>query len=559
MTMKKTFLNTAFILTAILFAGCNSFFEVDTDDTLDDSKYIAEESEMYSGYIGIMTKLQAIGDKIIYLNELRGEMVKPTATAPSELYNLYNYDDDLSGNSYADPAGFYEVINACNDYLRKLQTYKENNSINESHYKALVSSTLRIKAWTFMTIAKIYGKAVWVDKPMTSLRDLSKFKTLDIDKVMAACKNLLDIGFDDIDGTYETAWKDWVDPDTDLADSEYRRWDMMTPPYFALYGEICLWLGKYQKCIDVIQGHMNSVYEKTNNQSIAFLRNDMHIGKWSSFWNYETPYDYESVSAIMYNYQKNQTNSLLKHFDSDYPNKYWLAPADVAVARFKDKNFDPIGNKTEDYRMGYTVKEYKGNWVISKFRPVSNAVRAAYRDDVFVYIYRGADLYFMLAEAFNQLGKKSAIDALINVGIEGYTDEFEKNADGVLSGTWNGFTPHWSTQKTTYHLANGTTSITSRKYGDKGIRGGGYTSMGARSFTSNIRENDEELLKEMMLEMACEGKTYPAMIRMAKRHNDNSIIAKYIVEKYTETGNADAIRTKIMNGDYFIKWDLGTE
>lgn len=105
--------------------GCDDFFNPDTDVTLDNEDYISEESEMYSGYIGIMTKMQAIGDKVIYLNELRGEMVVPTATAPTELYNLYNYDDDLSGNSYADPSGFYEVINACNDYLRKLKHTKK--------------------------------------------------------------------------------------------------------------------------------------------------------------------------------------------------------------------------------------------------------------------------------------------------------------------------------------------------------------------------------------------------------------------------------------------------
>lgn len=205
MKMKKILLNVAFILAATLLGGCDDFFNPDTDVTLDNEDYISEESEMYSGYIGIMTKMQAIGDKVIYLNELRGEMVVPTATAPTELYNLYNYDDDLSGNSYADPSGFYEVINACNDYLRKLKTYEENNSINESHYKALVSSTLRVKTWMFMTIAKIYGEVVWVDKPMTSLRDLSKFDVLNLDETMVACKNLLDIGFDNIDGTYETA------------------------------------------------------------------------------------------------------------------------------------------------------------------------------------------------------------------------------------------------------------------------------------------------------------------------------------------------------------------
>ncbi len=561
MKMRKILLNAAFILVASLLGGCDDFFNPDTDDTLDNDDYIAEESEMYSGYIGIMTKMQAIGDKVIYLNELRGEMVEPTATAPTELYNLYNYDDDLNGNSYADPAGFYEVLNACNDYLRKLHTYKENNAINESHYKALVSSTLRIKVWTFMTLAKIYGEVVWVDKPMDSLRDLSKFTKLNLDETMIACKNLLDIGYDNIDGTYETAWKDWVDPDTDLANSQYRRWDMMTPPYYALYGEICLWLGRYQQCINVLLKEMNNNFASTNNTSIAFLRNDMLFSHYSNFFNNETPYDYESASAIMYDYQNRQTNRLLKHFDSDYPNKYWLAPADVAVNRFTDNDFDPLGSKTQDFRMNSTVSEYNGKWVICKFRPISNPVRTAYRDDVFVYTYRGADLYFMLAEAYNQLGKRYVVDALINRGVNAYISEFNADAEGTLSGDWFGITPHWTNSSTIYHFSNGTTKISNRKYGDRGIRGieTSYSNMGARTFSSDARSNDEEILKEMMLEMACEGKVYPAMIRMAKRYNDNSIMAKYISEKYEKTGNAGEIRSKIMKGDYFIKWNLGVE
>lgn len=557
--MKKILLNAAFILAAALLGGCDDFFNPDTDVTLDNEDYISEESEMYSGYIGIMTKMQAIGDKVIYLNELRGEMVVPTATAPTELYNLYNYDDNLSGNSYADPSGFYEVINACNDYLRKLKTYEEKNSINENHYKSLVSSTLRIKAWTFMTIAKIYGEVAWVDKPMTSLRDLSQFDILDLDQTMVACKNLLDIGYDNIDGTYETAWKDWVDPDTELTNSEYRRWDMMTPPYYALYAEICLWLGRYQQCINVLLKEMNSIYQRSHNQSIAFLRNDMFYSHYGDIFNYETPYDYESASAIMYNYQNRQTNNLLKHFDSDYPNKYWLAPAEAAVERFRDNEFGPLGNQTKDFRMDRTVYEYNGKWVICKFRPISSPKRAAYRDDVYVYTYRGADLYFMLAEAFNQLGRRSVVDALINVGVNAYTSEFDVDEEGTYSGNWYGITPHWTTASTVYNYVDGTSKISSRKYGDRGVRGVevSYSRLGARALTSNVQSNDEEILKEMMLEMACEGKVYPAMIRMAKRYKDNSIMAKYISEKYEANGNASEIRSKIMNGDYFIKWDLG--
>ena len=49
-----------------------------------------------------------------------------------------------------------------------------------------------------------------------------------------------------------------------------------------------------------------------------------------------------------------------------------------------------------------------------------------------MYTYRGADLYFMLAEAFNQLGRRAVIDALINVGVSGYISEFDVNEEGQM-------------------------------------------------------------------------------------------------------------------------------
>lgn len=565
--MKKIILNTVFFCTALAIGGCSDFFDADTDDMLNNEDYISEESEIYSGYIGILTKMQEIGDKSIYLYETRGELIEPTTTAPRELYSLYNYDTDLTGNTYANPAGYYELVNACNDYMVRLKDYKENHKLEQNIYKTLISGSLRIKAWTFLTIAKLYGEVVWVDKPMNSLRDLSKFKTLEFDDAIKACKNLLDIGYDNVDGKTEfsqytgNSFISWSNA-TETADrTEYGLYDRMTPPYFALYGEICLWLGKYQTCINVIQSRMNNDYQATSNTSVAWLRNPMLLGKFGDFWGGDQPHNYESVSAIIYSYKNNQNNELVKHFDADYPNKYWLAPSETSINRFKDNNFASLGSsRNEDFRYKRTFRETNGNWTICKFRPSTN--REAFRNDIYIYTYRGVDLYFMMAEAFNQLGNTEAVNALINYGVEHYKAEFETSEDNVLSGTWNGFTPHWTTGTTTYTSREGLSQLSARKYGDVGIRGCEYTQYSGEdpySFSEDKFENDEMLLKEMMLEMACEGKVYPAMIRMARRYNDPSIMAKYIGEKYEGKGNADAIRTKIMNGDYFIHWDLGTE
>ena len=76
---------------AMIFASCSDFFEPNNDTTLNGDRYIKEGSELYSGFLGIITKIQAIGDKAIYLTDMRGELLEPTENTPADLYSIYNY------------------------------------------------------------------------------------------------------------------------------------------------------------------------------------------------------------------------------------------------------------------------------------------------------------------------------------------------------------------------------------------------------------------------------------------------------------------------------------
>ena len=58
----------------------------------------------------------------------------------------------------------------------------------------------------------------------------------------------------------------------------------------------------------------------------------------------------------------------------------------------------------------------------------------------------------------------------------------------------------------------------------------------------------------MLLEFPAEGRVMSMLYTMAERYNDMSIIADRIVPKYP-AGRQQEIRDKIMNGEYFIKWD----
>jgi hypothetical protein len=64
------------------------------------------------------------------------------------------------------------------------------------------------------------------------------------------------------------------------------------------------------------------------------------------------------------------------------------------------------------------------------------------------------------------------------------------------------------------------------------------------------------LLDEAMLEFAGEGKVYPMMCRMAVRYNDPAIVANRVCAKYTDTGLAATVRSRIMDGAYWVPFKL---
>lgn len=554
--MNKKYIMAVLICGATMFSSCSDFFEPEMNSELNEKDYIGQESEMYAGYIGIITKLQKVADKSIYLNDTRAEMLEPTENASNELVDIYSYKDDLTGNSIADPSDYYEVIKACNDFLARAYTFKQNNpeAIADDNYRALISSTIRMKAYTYLTIAKVYGEVLWYDDPLEGKVDQSKFERLDLRQTVKACLSLMDNGYDGVPSNLNISWKDWLDPNTDLAESQYRYWDYMTPPYFVLYAELSLWNGDYQKTVDLIQQEMNNTFSGSVKDNVNYMYNSAKRGKYAKFWDTKDPYPYECISAVLYDYTKGQTNNLLNTFDTESPNEYLLRPSTVGMERFTDDEFNPGWNN--DTRDDATFKKVNGKYAVTKYRPSGSTVRVnAYEDDVPVYLYRGVELYFMLAEALNNLGRYEAAAALINTGINGVN-----LAQALVDDPeeWKGFTMDWTSDA----------KLGVRRYPDLGIRGSFGTALGKRTFLTKDskkdngdsytpdeikKANDKALLDEMMLEMSCEGRTLPAMIRVAQRWNDYTVISDRVAPKYS---SLETIKAKIDAGKVFIHYDL---
>lgn len=578
MKKMKQFIGFVFILGGLAtLTACSDFWDPETEDEFNGEDGFTSNTEMYTGFLGIMTKMQAIGDKEILLTETRGELIEPTDDSSNELIALNNYEPNLQNNAYANPQGYYEVIIACNDYLSNMRDYRKRPNVNEEAWEALVASALRVKVWTYKTLAEIYGKAVWFDDPITEVTEIKegdRFHLLTLEPLVDKCLAVMDQGFEGVDSQKDIDWYEWLDPthSVSLSSSQYRKWNYMTPPYAGLYAELCLWKGAlqdaanqdataaYKKAADILLAALGTQINVTSDpgSNVYWLPSGATPGHYSPIWNNSQPYPYEAVAAIIYDYSNNQTNTLLQHFSNEYPNKYLLRPSENGKARFTDATFNP-GATTSDTRYKCMFGNSSGQDYIAKYRPVGSTARVnAYQDDCHIYIYRATQYHMMLCEALNHLKRFIALNAVFNSGVKAGDAD---NCFHTGMAEWEGFA---STIDPTKCDWTGTANWGTRKYPSLGIRGC-FTGLVPRTIKDNTHElgevgtfkfNDLQLLDEAMLEFAAEGKVYPMMNRMAVRYNDASIVADRVCGKYQNPSLAATVRSRIMEGAYWVPFDL---
>ncbi len=592
--MNKFFLFPfSFLLCASMLASCDDFFEPETADALSGEKYMSSLTEMSTGYLGILTKMQAVGDKEIYLTDTRGEMLEPTEQSIAELIALYNYENDLTGNSYADPAPYYDVVIACNDYIHKMKQFNENYSeqVRETEYfDGLLASAVRVKAWAYMTMAEIYGQALWFDDPIYSIIDVNNrdvFTLMNTEQIVSKCISMLEspivTGSKSIDASTKFSWIGWLDSEhvNNIANSSYRYWDMMTPDYEPLMARLQLWKGAFLEKNNGF-GAGAKAYEEVLSQLLPYLQSYFaqfsHYwkrcpntpGHYSAFWNNATPYQEEVVSAIIYDYTKKQTNKLLYHFSDEYPNKFLLQSCDSARARFYNKKFSPMSTIEVDPRLDRVTKERGGKWCIIKYRP-DNKVRVnAYQDDVHIYTFRVSELFLWLAESLNHLGRYEAMDRIVNNGFSAadydMLTNLQNGADSLVTAEqlkeFKGFNSYWAIPAGTDKYGTYTGFR-----GCLGLDGQKFVRPASDNVADSIdaqRINDELIANEWMLDFPCEGKVYPNLVRVAERYNDPNIVASRVTPKYA--GRASEIATKIntinpITGTmgYYVPWNLGVK
>ncbi len=510
--MRKIIYSLAIVLTLFSLSSCEDFFNPDTSEILLEKDYVGDYTELYSGFMGIAASVQSVADQASFLEGLRGDLLEPTQNAPREIWDVYNHAD-LTGNAFASPKGYYNVIINANDYISHALEYrkKDSTSVSSTTFDGLIGGALRFKAWSYLQLAKIYGEAVYFDEPITSYGEISKYPTLQFDDLISKCIDLIEIGQEGtngINGKGDVIWSTELFPGQGASVTSLS-WDRICPPKECLLAELYLYKNEFQKvkdnCIAIIK-------KGGENEASYQLNLSEYNGEWKSFG-----YSFirkEHICVEFYDYTLHQTNRYIQYYSNSYPNSYYLRPTAVARNRFDTQTLSGIpGDK---YRgSGVTYKQIGADYVLYKFLQANLTSDKIHTNDVMISIYRASEVHMFLVEALVGLGRFTEALAFLNDGV----GSFYNTVTGKFNAPFEEYPSCLYRTATTSEMAN------------RGIRGrvacdavGNYalTSATALDTLINMRRLDSLIVEENCLELAGEGKAFYAMNRMARRWSANA-------------------------------------
>ena len=143
--MKKYILGLALLGTTL--SSCTDFFEAGSTHVIyADHNHLNVASDTIYSMIGILNRLQAIGDRTVLLGEARGDLMDVTDYTSSDLRDvaMFNVGDD---NRYNQPRDYYAVINNCNYFIAHADTALKNNR-NDYIFMKEFAAVKAIRAWT---------------------------------------------------------------------------------------------------------------------------------------------------------------------------------------------------------------------------------------------------------------------------------------------------------------------------------------------------------------------------------------------------------------------------
>lgn len=504
-------------LAMVSLCACERILDVDTSTTLGSKDHYTAAGEVYGAFIGIAGSFQKVADQTIILSELKGDLLEPTATAPREFWNIYTYKADRN-TPWASMGLYYDIVINCNDFLRRATKFRQDypGAIPVKVYQGMISSAVRYKAWSLFSVAKFSGSATVYDVNVDNGDD-SGMVTMKLNELIPYLIDYLKHGVEEIDGFQALNWKD-------LMNNQDINWEGCQLEGDVLMAELHLWAGNYQDAI--------FYYKKVITDPLHDL--PAVGGGWQDVFTAEPSAQAARVITVApFNAGQKQQHKLRYYFSNISPNVYYLAPTPKVMALFESQLMNGFVTGDGNRGQGVTYKYENGMPVVAKYSLKKDI--DAYTSDANIHIYRAAEMYLGLAEAYCFQGRYEEALTFLDNGLKGYIDSKK-------------FLPPFVDYD--FKLQN-----------NAGVRGRvnllpidrDSFFNGCVSRTDSIVKLANKITDEYALEFAYEGKRWFTLMRMAMHLNNTSFLSEKVSEKFPE-GERQQYKALLDNKEnWFIK------
>ncbi|MBD8490695.1 RagB/SusD family nutrient uptake outer membrane protein [Echinicola sp. CAU 1574] len=376
--MKKIYIFLLTILTLSL-SSCNDWLELQPENNQVSDEYWANKEEVEAVLGAGYVRLRESMEQMLVWGEMRGNgLSMGFGTIDVDIYRINQWDIG-PGNEFVKWDKFYQVINYANMVIKYGPTVVDKDpSFSENVMQSYLSEAYFLRGLAYFYLVRNFRDVPLITEPyMDDSQSFEKEKS-PANEVYQQIKS-------DLEGALEYSKE--IAPTIWETKGRSTKWAI-----YATLADVYLWTEEYDKSIAACDAVINS-------GQLGLLQGMMNNNNnWYTIFNPGN--SNEGIFELQYEFDKNQTNSLVSWFGTN--SRYVISENTAQL--FQQEEEDIRGKGASYTEEDSKVWKYLG-------AEAGTGIPRTYSDQNWI-IYRIADIYLMKAEALVMKGTNSYDEAV---------------------------------------------------------------------------------------------------------------------------------------------------